>query len=463
MVAGVAAGTGAFILGEPLLVGAAVLGVAGAALVVVSPDWALAALAAFAVLRIADIATDSFGLPSPFPALVGMVVLGIGYRWAATGRRPGGGGRAMLYVGSYLGIAMGSLLVASDPIGGFEAIELLIRDAGVAVLVGLLLRRTESLRALLWAIVGCGGVLAAVSVFQALTGATSEFLGFGKWSVEQIVGTYDDVRVSGPIGDANFYGQMLVMIVPIALDRLWTERRRALRLAAGASALLCAAAIVFTFSRGAAVALAVVVFMMLIVHPPRPSTVIAVGLAAVLAVPLLPQGYGERLSTLAQIGTVEGSTDASIRGRTAEVTAGWLMFAEHPLTGVGYANYGANYLDYVSGLGIELRREEREAHSLYLEVAAETGMPGILTFGAILLGSFACLARARRSYLEAGLREDADTMRALRASLVGFLIAALFLHLDFASLFWILVGACLAAPDLAERAARRRAEVPTWR
>ena len=109
---------GAFAFGDPMLVAVGLIAVVGSVLVVLNPGWALAALAAFAVLRLGDVATDAHGLPSPFPALVGLVLLAIAYRWASTGVRPWGGGRAMLLVGTYLAVALGSLLFASDPTAG---------------------------------------------------------------------------------------------------------------------------------------------------------------------------------------------------------------------------------------------------------------------------------------------------------------------------------------------------------
>ena len=38
--------------------------------------------------------------------------------------------------------------------------------------------------------------------------------------------------------------------------------------------------------------------------------------------------------------------------------------------------------------------------------------------------------------------------------MVGFLITALFLHLDFARLFWLLIGLSFALPIMAEREAK---------
>jgi len=69
--------------------------------------------------------------------------------------------------------------------------------------------------------------------------------------------------------------------------------------------------------------------------------------------------------------------------------------------------------------------------------------------GALILGAFAALARSRRRFAAAGLTDEARTSGALTASLAGFLVTALFLHLDFARLFWLLIGVSLAMPAVA--------------
>jgi hypothetical protein len=61
----------------------------------------------------------------------------------------------------------------------------------------------------------------------------------------------------------------------------------------------------------------------------------------------------------------------------------------------------------------------------------------------------------------AGLDREARTTGALAAALVGFLVTALFLHLDFARLFWLLIGISLAMPAVASGdIAASRAEAP---
>ncbi|HSR15942.1 MAG TPA: O-antigen ligase family protein, partial [Gemmatimonadales bacterium] len=452
--AGGVAGAAAFLSPEPGLLVLGAIALAGCALVVLDADWALYTIAAFAVLRLADIATDFHGAPSLFQPLLAVAVVGIAARWAATGERPSGAGRAAVLMAVWLLIGLASLIVASAPGDGLTEAQVLAKDMTVAVVAGMLLQRTAALRGVVWVFIGGGTLIAGISVFQFLTnGFSNNFLGFGQSAVMNIVGLTDDVRISGPIGDANFYGQLLVMIIPLAVDRMMTEQKRLLKVAAGGAAALTTAAAVFTFSRGAALALVVVAVIMLVLHPPKLWAVAAIAGVIAVTIPLLPPGYVERMTTLAQIGTVEGGTDASIRGRTSEIMAGMFMFLDHPLTGVGLGNYEDRYLEYASDLGLERRREEREPHSLYTEVAAETGIPGVVAFGAIILSAFAALRRARVRFREQGDDDTANLTRALALSLVGYLITSLFLHMAFARFAWLVLGISLAAPALAERSA----------
>jgi O-antigen ligase len=445
----------ALIIGQPLMLVIGIAGLAGIALMVLDERWAVGALAVFIVLHLPEVATDFHGAPSLFQPLIGAILLGVAARWAMTGDRPSGSRAAVLLVGTYVLVAISSLLFANLPINLTDDALVLVKDSGIAVVAGLILSRASSLRVVVWTMVLAGAFLATISVFQFATGAYStSFAGFGQSAVEQIVGAYDDIRISGSVGDPNFYGQLLVVILPLALDRMWGESTLRLRLIGAGAAVVIAAATVLTFSRGAAVALGAVVVMMAVVYRPSLRSIAGVTLVGLLAIPLLPPGYVDRLTALTDVGSVEGATDPSIRGRTAEVTAGWVMFTSHPLTGVGYGLYPANYQEYVADLGIELRSESRNAHSLYLEVAAETGLPGILAMGALIVGAMAALARGRRRFEEIGLDQHSRIARALLASMVGFLITALFLHHDFARLFWLLIGISFAVPVIAEREAK---------
>ena len=441
---------------DPVLVLAGIAAVGGAALVVLDPNRGLLAVAAFSVLRLPDVATDFHGAPSLFQPLAALVVLAIALRWAHTGARPPGGLRAVLAGGALTVVALTSIALSPDAIGSQPDLELLVKDVAVAAIAGALLGSVAVLRRLMWVMVAGAGLLGAISVFQTLSGAfDGNFLGFGQSAVQNIIGESDDVRISGPIGDPNFYAQWMVMLLPLAIDRMRAEGMRAMRVLAGGAATLAALTIIFTFSRGGAVALAVVLVAMAVRHPPRPRTVVLVGVAAIIALPLLPGGYTARLGTLTQVGEVESDTDISIRTRTSEIGAGLAMFRDSPIIGLGYGTFIDNYPAYARPIGIDLSTKGREAHSLFVETAAETGVVGLVVLTGLFAAALVSLSNGRKRLRRLGLFDGDDTGYAIAVGIFGYLVTSLFLHMAFARLIWLLLGIAFAFPSMAAAETRR--------
>ena len=454
-VTAVAAAAAALI--DPVLAVAGVLGAGCAAAVWLRPRLGLLAIAAFVVLRLPDIAADFHGAPSLFTPLVALVLLTVVVRALHAGERPAGGGRAAAAVGGLATVAAASLLFAGDLAAGGRELGFLLKDGAVAVLAGMLLARSEDLRRVAWVLVGGGLALSTLTALQYLTGSfDSTFLGFAQSEVQNIVGTTDDVRISGPIGDPNFYAQWLVMIVPLAIDRYRDETSAGLRAVAALAVVTCTASTVFTFSRGGLVALVVVVGLMVLRHPPKATTIIAGIGVLVLAVPFLPSGYVDRMAALTDLGGTDIGTDPSLRYRQAETAAGIAMFLDHPLTGVGYGNYKTIYPEYSRQLGTDLVRKPREAHNLYLETAAETGIPGTIALVAVFVASYHALAVGRRRFRRMGDHRADALGHAIAVSLAGYLITSLFLHMAFARVMWLVAGMALAFPSTAAAEDRAR-------
>jgi hypothetical protein len=116
------------------------------------------------------------------------------------------------------------------------------------------------------------------------------------------------------------------------------------------------------------------------------------------------------------------------------------MFTDNPVFGVGIGNFNSRYLQYALQLGVGQNVETQSAHNLYLQVAAERGIVGFLSFVAILYFSFTTLAQARSLFLKQKLTEFANLSTALGIGLVGYLVAALFLHDAYIRYLWLLVG-----------------------
>ncbi|MEW5829398.1 MAG: hypothetical protein AB1846_10950, partial [Chloroflexota bacterium] len=99
---------------------------------------------------------------------------------------------------------------------------------------------------------------------------------------------------------------------------------------------------------------------------------------------------------------------------------------------------------------IDPRREGRSAHNLYLEIAAERGILGLLLFGSIVALTLAQTFKAEKLFKELGNKSQADLSALLGISILTYLITAIFLHDAFPRFFWVIVGLAWSAPQCAQ-------------
>lgn len=436
-----------------LLLGALV----GGALILVAmlwiPEAGLLALVFITYVRLSDILIEYHGAPSIakwfVPVLLGVVLL----RWFLFGERPGDWLHVAILLGIYGLIITGSVFYARDPDLVVEGLSDYAKDALIAVLIVMLLRSGPTLRRVVWVLLLAGISLGTLTTIQGITGNfENTFGGFAGASVRNIVGEVNDFRADGPVS-SNYYALILVVLVPLAMDRFWRERSFALRVLAGWALAVCGFSILLTFSRGGFLALMFVIVLMLFLHPPRPLAIAATLFVVVLLIPFIPPQYVHRLGTLVNILPTESGQvlleENALRGRLSEITVAGLVFADHPLIGVGYQNFELYYLDYSPELGLDPRREDRAAHNLYLEIAAETGIIGLGAFISILALAGHGLWRSHQVFKRLGLQDITAMTTALAVGVSGFLFGSLFLHASYPRYFWLLIGICLALPSVA--------------
>lgn len=427
-----------------------------AALVFVSrkPEWGAPFFAFVLFIRLSDALRGEFGTPSIFQFLAPGLLLILMARWLFSGDRAGEGWRpAVWLLGAYATVCLLSLLYAKDVERTGAELMKQIDGALIVIVMASFVRGPEDLRRVVWALILGGLFLSSLTVLQQLTGSfDSNFAGFSRVETRNIYGKTAGGRAEGPVS-ANYYAILLVMLVPMVVDRLIHERSGRLRRLAGMALLCVLAAIVFTYSRGAIVALAAVGLMLVVWLKLR--WVVVVGAMALLVLPfVLPRDYLERASTFSEvIGIMRGEAprDSAIRGRLSEVTSAAMMFGDAPLLGVGYGNFELHYPRYARELALDARRTERQAHNLYLEVAAETGIVGLAAFAGLLGYAVTGAGRARRRAAESGDMDIARLVTGFEIGLLGYLVGSLFLHLSYPRYFWLLLGIAFGLEAIVRR------------
>lgn len=425
------------------------------------PEVGLAMLVFVVYTRAGDVLEKFHGVPSFVLPLALLLLAALAWRWWFGGERVHDWEETAVLFGVYALVGFSSLLYAADPGRTQVALYALAKNGVLLFVVFLAVRHRRALRHTVWALIAAGIFMGTLTVYQQLTGTLENpYWGFAQTEVKNIVGSVFDYRVAGPVGSTNYYAMILVMLVPVALDRAWHERRRGLRLAALWALGVCVLSVVFTFSRGGFVALVVVLLLMLARELFSPRRLLIGGLLLVVVWQFLPANYTGRLATTLDLlpgGDGDARSEVSFRGRTSEVLVAWQIFVDHPLLGAGLNNYKTFYQAYAQPLGWDNRREERSAHNLFLETAAETGLLGLAAFGALLVAAWRGAGRARRQFMRRGRYDEAEMSRALAVGLVGFLVASLFLHGSYLRYFWLWLGVLLALPHVAALAAPRPA------
>ncbi len=437
---------------------AVVVFTAGAAIVLVAlrlPSAALIALSLVVTTGFSQVLVRRYGFPSFFQLLAPPLAL------VALAELPRGGSRAVTRPASLFGLGFLTWQLLSSTWAASAAYaDSVVAETGrgflIFVFVVLIVRSEARFQLVAGATVAASAALALVGVLQATTGADfGEFFGFGRIKLAQIYGDVFEARIAGPYGDPNFFAQSLLLVLPLAIGLLWSARSRRARIAAGAAAAVILAAIILTYSRGAALALGVLSFVVVAAFGVRNRRrALAILVLASLLFAVLPSGFVTRLATVTEFlpGVVVEDPDSSFEKRRVVTTVAWLIFLDHPFLGVGVGNYAHHFQDYALRIGSDARDylaategERQYPHNLYLELLAEGGLVGLSLFLG-LVGTI--LGRLASTASSAGTSSRQVLVRAVGLGLVGYLISALFLHGAFQRLLWMFLALAVATDRL---------------
>lgn len=288
-------------------------------------------------------------------------------------------------------------------------------------------------------------------VLGAMAVGASGFLGYGVVDPDEV-----NARLAGLGGNPNGTAANLAVALAIVGALMLGTRSMGRRLAFLGAFLFLAASTIATLSRSVFLALPAM-YLFTLLRFRRADLVrytMAGLLLAVLAVPFAPSSVWERLSTL------EGSrlsTEGSAQSRLVQAQLGVIAFVENPIAGVGRRNF-INWA----------RRDERARisngiHNMYLNVAAEQGLIGLVPFLAILVIAWREYGRAWTLLGQGQALRDprAQALRTralgLHMGLLGILMTGLFHPSQNFKPLWILLGLSTAVYSMA-RALRSELE-----
>jgi O-antigen ligase len=250
----------------------------------------------------------------------------------------------------------------------------------------------------------------------------------------------------------------MVAFLPLAIIVMLWRGRPLVRGTLAIGTLALVAAIIFSKSRGGTLGLLAMIAVLLYqVRRVRPSVAVAVIVAGLVTIPLLPSSFTQRMSSIMN---PEEDITGSREARKRLMREAYQAYLDHPVFGLGagqFHNY--NPAD----------REEvwHEAHNAWLQVASELGTGGLLVFTVIVGSGFVAglqgvaavrrsrPRRTRRSREPAALIARRDRLQlyasAVLASLTGWVVAAMFASVAYYWTLYLVLGLAITLRDITLR------------
>jgi putative inorganic carbon (HCO3(-)) transporter len=240
-----------------------------------------------------------------------------------------------------------------------------------------------------------------------------------------------ELRATGPLEDPNDLAFFLVGALPL-LVALPAGARSRIGLSLLGAVLVAGTAA--TFSRGGGIALACALTWLIARRAlPIRAVVVTAAVAGVAALVFAGVAQAELSRAFQEKSHIAG-TNADTRMLRWQAAA--RMLADSPVTGVGPGGFRQEYA--AASHNAELDEQTPVAHNLFLEVAAELGLPGFAVLIGLIAIGFVATERALRSVTD---RREAV---AVQAALIAVLVASIFLSEQYYLPLWSLVAIAVA-------------------
>ena len=248
------------------------------------------------------------------------------------------------------------------------------------------------------------------------------------------------------LGDNNLVAVGMAMLIPViaALAQTSTGWRKRAWQFANIGVVYRA---VSTYSRGGFLSLGALGALLFWRSPHKLRTTAAIVLAAALVLPVLPQRFWDRMSTITA-SNEERDDSAASRLHFWQVAVA--MANERPFLGVGHAGYprAYNQFDWTDGQ----YKTNRAVHSAWFGVLAELGYPGLILFVLIIVSSMRACRRVRKAAQRGELPGNMGPYAvALECSLVAFAVGGSFVSFHYCEMLWHYFGLTIALERVAMR------------
>jgi len=259
-------------------------------------------------------------------------------------------------------MAFGTLF-AINPDGAYAMLSRVMKIMLMTFVTIMLIRDKKQIHLLIWVLLGSMGYYGIKGgVFSILSGGS-----FRVWGPE---GTF--------IEGNNELALALIAVIPLFYYCYLTATDKRLRFAWASATLLCGLSALCSYSRGALLGIAAMVFFLWLKSPKKLPLALALAVIIPAAMAFMPAQWGERMNTVK-----EYKEDGSAMGRINAWYMAANLAASRPPIGGSFDIYdAATFARFAPE-----PKDIHAAHSLYFQALGEHGYMGLalyLTLGALV-------------------------------------------------------------------------------
>jgi probable O-glycosylation ligase (exosortase A-associated) len=246
--------------------------------------------------------------------------------------------------------------------------------------------------------------------------------------------------VWGPWGSILWGNNNIGLALNMALPFLWYlayEERGFLKVLLYVMFVFTVPAIMFTYSRGSALTLAIVLVAIPLRARNRTLILAVLSLAALLAIPLIPDKFWDRQETV-----LTYETDGSAMSRIDNWKFCWTLALDRPFTGGGFEfNSRDTFARYAPNFLITYNNRTWDTHNIYFAILAAHGFPGLIMFLAMIISCYvSCGQMRRRARRRPELRWVISYCSIIEVSLLALLINGMVVNMEYFNLVYDLVA-----------------------
>lgn len=273
----------------------------------------------------------------------------------------------------------------------------------------------------------------------AVYGLIQNFFGVSStdsWIDEEMFGDIK-LRVYSFFDNPNVLGEFLVLTIPVAVALMWNKVREEHRVIFAVMLMCMVGCMIFTWSRGAWLGMLIAVALFLVISDKR---WIVVGILGVLLIPIVLY-ITDNMAIIERFVSIGNTADTSTAYRVSIWQASTNMIGDFWLSGIGIGSdaYTTIYPSYaLPGAKFALH-----SHNLYLQFMVETGIIGIVSLLAVLLG-YVRTVLASSVVKQIKKSDIAKILVALGVGFIGFMFQGLtdyvWYNYKILMIFWIVIA-----------------------